>query len=255
MNYSYFGMRYYDSDASIFISVDPLAKERPSLSPYNYCSLNPISRVDPTGALDDEWDILKTKDGSVDIKWKSTRGGNKIQHINFVNENNEAKGSISLKTSKENIRNLNFEKKETGEDKRGHIVSVANGIAAAGPIGIMGDIGSVTDSYGNSKMYFTIGWAQGYGAGAGMGYNSTNKAFRTEDMNGWSSGWMGSFFIFSLEHFGDMQHGAVKDYYGDKMTSNGGSIGTLGFGGYHYFSYTITFDPPPSEFWIRPGRK
>jgi RHS repeat-associated protein len=51
--YTYFGARYYDSDISIWLSVDPLAQERPWLSPYNYCQLNPIGRIDPTGALDE----------------------------------------------------------------------------------------------------------------------------------------------------------------------------------------------------------
>ncbi len=50
--YSYFGARYYHSDLSIWLSVDPMAEERPSLSPYSYCQNNPIIRTDPTGALD-----------------------------------------------------------------------------------------------------------------------------------------------------------------------------------------------------------
>ncbi len=52
-NYTYFGARYYDSDISIWLSVDPMAQERSWLSPYNYCQLNPVGRIDPTGALDD----------------------------------------------------------------------------------------------------------------------------------------------------------------------------------------------------------
>jgi len=54
-NYTYFGARYYDSDISIWLSVDPLADERSWLSPYNYCQWNPVGRVDPTGALDDDY--------------------------------------------------------------------------------------------------------------------------------------------------------------------------------------------------------
>jgi len=50
--YSYFGARYYHPDLSIWLSVDPMAEERPSLSPYSYCQNNPIIRTDPTGALD-----------------------------------------------------------------------------------------------------------------------------------------------------------------------------------------------------------
>jgi RHS repeat-associated protein len=54
-NYSYFGARYYLSDVSIWLSVDPKASERGWLSPYNYCQNNPIGRTDPTGALDGDY--------------------------------------------------------------------------------------------------------------------------------------------------------------------------------------------------------
>jgi RHS repeat-associated protein len=53
--YSYFGARYYDADLSIWLSVDPMAHLRESLTPYNYCSNNPIMRTDPTGALDGDY--------------------------------------------------------------------------------------------------------------------------------------------------------------------------------------------------------
>ena len=47
---SYFGARYYDSDILTgWLSVDPLADKYPSLSPYNYCALNPIKVIDPNG--------------------------------------------------------------------------------------------------------------------------------------------------------------------------------------------------------------
>ncbi|MDP2189390.1 MAG: RHS repeat-associated core domain-containing protein, partial [Sphingobacteriaceae bacterium] len=51
---SYFGARYYDAGLSIWLSVDPMSDERPSLSPYNYCQWNPIKRIDPNGLLDQE---------------------------------------------------------------------------------------------------------------------------------------------------------------------------------------------------------
>ena len=47
--YSYFGSRYYNSDLSIWLSVDPMAHKYPSLSPYVYCANNPIKLVDPNG--------------------------------------------------------------------------------------------------------------------------------------------------------------------------------------------------------------
>ena len=47
--YSYFGSRYYSSDLSIWLSVDPMAGKYPYLSPYTYCANNPVKLVDPNG--------------------------------------------------------------------------------------------------------------------------------------------------------------------------------------------------------------
>ena len=51
--YSYFGARYYSSDLSIWLSVDPMAAKYPSTSPYAYCRNNPIVLFDPNGMFDD----------------------------------------------------------------------------------------------------------------------------------------------------------------------------------------------------------
>ena len=51
--YSYFGARYYTSDLSVWLSVDPMSDKYPSLSPYVYCADNPIKLVDPNG--EDVW--------------------------------------------------------------------------------------------------------------------------------------------------------------------------------------------------------
>ena len=50
---SYFGSRYYSSDLSIWLSVDPMSGKYPSLSPYVYCANNPVKLVDPNG--EDVW--------------------------------------------------------------------------------------------------------------------------------------------------------------------------------------------------------
>jgi len=68
--YSYFGARYYHPDLSIWLSVDPMAEERPSLSPYNYCQNNPIGRKDPTGLLD-EFDFNSNTDIT---RYRNTKG-------------------------------------------------------------------------------------------------------------------------------------------------------------------------------------
>jgi len=47
--YSYFGSRYYSSDLSVWLSVDPMSDKYASLSPYVYCANNPVMLVDPNG--------------------------------------------------------------------------------------------------------------------------------------------------------------------------------------------------------------
>ena len=46
---SYFGSRYYSSDLSVWLSVDPMSDKYPSLSPFVYCANNPVKVVDPNG--------------------------------------------------------------------------------------------------------------------------------------------------------------------------------------------------------------
>ena len=64
------GYSYYTDRLSIWLSVDPLADKYPHLSPYAYCSDNPIMRIDPDGRADDEWD--KTVEGKSLIISKQT---------------------------------------------------------------------------------------------------------------------------------------------------------------------------------------
>ena len=47
--FDYFGARYYSSDISVWLSVDPLNILYPNLSPYAYCDNNPVYYIDPDG--------------------------------------------------------------------------------------------------------------------------------------------------------------------------------------------------------------
>ena len=48
-SYTYFGARYYDSDLSVWLSVDPMSDKYPSTSAYMYCGGNPVILIDPNG--------------------------------------------------------------------------------------------------------------------------------------------------------------------------------------------------------------
>lgn len=65
--YSYFGARYYSSDLSVWLSVDPMSDKYAYQSGYVYCGNNPIKIIDPNGMW--EWDasgnlVAQSKDNS-----------------------------------------------------------------------------------------------------------------------------------------------------------------------------------------------
>ena len=67
----YYEARYYAPPT--FISRDPLMSEKPWLTPYHYCSNNPVGRVDPSGMLDDWYEdtaeILNGQTAKAKRKW------------------------------------------------------------------------------------------------------------------------------------------------------------------------------------------
>ena len=69
---SYFGARYYSSDLSIWLAVDPMSDKYPSLSPYVYCADNLVRCVDPNGEeIGDIYNLLGVHighDGNFDGK-------------------------------------------------------------------------------------------------------------------------------------------------------------------------------------------
>jgi RHS repeat-associated protein len=48
-NLYYAHARYLNPRLGVWMSVDPLAEEFSSYSPYNYCLRNPVNLVDPSG--------------------------------------------------------------------------------------------------------------------------------------------------------------------------------------------------------------
>ena len=78
---SYFGARYYSSDLSIWLAVDPMSDKYPSLSPYVYCADNPVKLVDPNGeeiSSPDGWIVDNT---NKTLTWVNNEGGDMFQYV------------------------------------------------------------------------------------------------------------------------------------------------------------------------------
>ena len=88
------GMYYYEAryyKPPVFTSRDPMMDQKPWLTPYHYCSNNPVGKVDPSGMLDGDY-----------YNWKGKylgNDGNNDDNIYFVSDIN------SIKTIKSNKRN------------------------------------------------------------------------------------------------------------------------------------------------------
>jgi len=82
--YSYFGSRYYSSDLSVWLSVDPMSDKYPSMSPYVYCADNPVRLVDPNGeevTSPDGWIVNNTNKTLI---WVNDMGGDMCQYVGGV---------------------------------------------------------------------------------------------------------------------------------------------------------------------------
>ncbi len=66
-SYTYFGARYYDSELSAWLSVDPMSDKYPSLSPYCYSANNPVVLVDPNGM---DWYDFTDENGNYSQLWR-----------------------------------------------------------------------------------------------------------------------------------------------------------------------------------------
>jgi len=67
--YYYYSARYYDPRMARFLSVDPLASDFPSWTPYHYVHNNPLRYTDPTGMRPEECPTCPdgAKDGATHV--------------------------------------------------------------------------------------------------------------------------------------------------------------------------------------------
>ena len=115
-SYTYFGARYYDSDLSSCLSVDPLSDKYPSLSPYCYSANNPVVLVDPNGMWIDDYYIHAN--GSIEVKKTNDNfdrfylisGGfnNKQTNIAFIGQFNKNEYGLIKLPASFSFTNLDF---------------------------------------------------------------------------------------------------------------------------------------------------
>ena len=192
---SYFGARYYSSDLSIWLSVDPMADKYPSLSPYTYCADNPVKLVDPNGEEIGDYYNLKGQwlgsDNNPDNFAYTASSVTKNENGTVVAANNKKKLPI---TNSELLDRATWVCGESG----GSMEQITSRIQNAGDATSMSDAAvaeyyafainnaSIADKGFYNAVYNRMGKMidgvytktyNGYFKGEGLGGNENSKAF------------------------------------------------------------------------------
>ena len=134
--------RYYNSDLSIWISVDPLADKYPNLSPYTYCAGNPVRLVDPNG--EDVWIVAygagytnsENIGGHSDLgdgfKYNAEAYAKIIQNSTFFNPEKDEVVLVETKSMEQLVSAIN---KEYDKGKIAEFTLFSHGIATAACLG------------------------------------------------------------------------------------------------------------------------
>ena len=141
---SFFGSRYYSSDLSIWLSVDPMSDKYPSLSPYVYCADNPVRCVDPNG----EKIVVDGDDASDVVTQINNKTSEKFNVFIDDNGNMDYSGKAKTKIDRflkkaikqENVKviikaNNNQETFTTYDGKKYNYYKDEEGVMAAGAYG------------------------------------------------------------------------------------------------------------------------
>jgi hypothetical protein len=84
------GYNYRPDVASRWMSTDPLSEERNSWTPYNYCSNDPVNKIDPNGMVDG-W----IKDNEGNVFWDNNTNSEKEFKQNYTDKGNEDYSYVS----------------------------------------------------------------------------------------------------------------------------------------------------------------
>ena len=219
-DYYYFGARYYNSDLSLWLSVDPMADKYPSLSPYNYCAWNPVKLVDSNGEEPDNW-IVDITTGETSSKASAenrvTVIGNGVQNsyifpdgnfsLNVEYMDGDMGSSCLIKayggTEYDNASLfLNYTTYQDGKSikkprtidcmavpdfntykaPRGYGAALTGTIC--GIIGMSFTIGGARDGRGKWSGFFSLNYATGVEAGLNLDFFSINPGKGVQSLSG-----------------------------------------------------------------------
>ena len=150
---SYFGARYYSSDLSIWLSVDPMSDKYPSLSPYAYCADNPVKLTDPDG----RWIPGLDEDGNV--TYTAEKGDSYRTFADQFYCYKKGKDNKLQDKSLEIFENAGYKGGEQAVVKEGDVITGKAVYDAMGSDVLKGDWSNMTD---NQKAY-QIKFAFDYG--------------------------------------------------------------------------------------------
>ena len=91
--YHYYGARYYNSNLSVWLSVDPLGHVNPDMSTYTVFGNNPAVFTDPDGRNFKEWTV-NTETG--EYKKTGEKGGDEKDYVTFIDGDGNATEPIEM---------------------------------------------------------------------------------------------------------------------------------------------------------------
>ena len=144
---SYFGSRYYSSDLSIWLSVDPMSDKYASLSPYVYCADNPVKLVDPNG--EEIW--IPGVDAKGNVTYTAEKGDNYdtfISQFDCTDANGKIKGREIFKNAGLGIN--------SGDVKEGDVVKGDAVKKATGNEVLKGNWTKMTNTQKAAQLIFAI---------------------------------------------------------------------------------------------------
>ncbi|MDL2297213.1 hypothetical protein LJC37_04580 [Bacteroidales bacterium OttesenSCG-928-E04] len=122
--------RFFAESAQMWLSVDPLARKYPSLSPYVYCANNPVKLVDPDGKqvfpVHGTWSNMKTWKDMAGIYAGTKKAFNDDRATNNFNWGGGNYSQCRTTAAKELITHIMEERTSAGVDANEPITLVGH---------------------------------------------------------------------------------------------------------------------------------